>query len=62
MTTQPENKDKAEQKISKDELSEKELEKTTGGFASVEHTTTTPTPKPTKTIEIQDYSFGVENP
>ena len=31
MTTQPENKDKAEQKLSKDELSEKELEKATGG-------------------------------
>ena len=31
MTTQPENKDKAEPKISKDELSEKELEKATGG-------------------------------
>ena len=31
MTTQSENKDKAEQKVSKDELSEKELEKTTGG-------------------------------
>lgn len=27
MNTQPENKDKVEQKISKDELSEKELEK-----------------------------------
>jgi len=32
MTTQPENKDKAEQKVSKDELSEKELEKATGGI------------------------------
>ena len=31
VTTQPENKDKAEQKASKDELSEKELEKATGG-------------------------------
>ena len=31
MTTQIENKDKAEQKVSKDELSEKELEKATGG-------------------------------
>jgi hypothetical protein len=31
MTTQPEDKDKAEQKVSKDELSEKELEKATGG-------------------------------
>ena len=31
MTTQPENKDKAEQKVSKDELGEKELEKATGG-------------------------------
>jgi type VI protein secretion system component Hcp len=31
MNTQPENKDKAEQKASKDELSEKELEKATGG-------------------------------
>ncbi len=31
MTTQPENKDKAEQKVSKDELSEKELDKATGG-------------------------------
>jgi type VI protein secretion system component Hcp len=31
MTTQPENKDKAEQKVSKDELSEKDLEKATGG-------------------------------
>jgi len=30
MTTQPENTDKAEQ-VSKDELSEKELEKATGG-------------------------------
>jgi type VI protein secretion system component Hcp len=30
MTTRPENKDKVEQ-ISKDELSEKELEKATGG-------------------------------
>jgi type VI protein secretion system component Hcp len=34
MTTQPENKDKAEQKVSKDELSEKELEKATGGKPS----------------------------
>ncbi len=33
MTTQPENKDKVEQKIAKDELSEKELEKATGGFS-----------------------------
>ena len=32
MTTQPENKDKAEQKVSKDELSEKELEKASGGL------------------------------
>ena len=31
MTTQPENKDKAEQKVSKEELSEKELERATGG-------------------------------
>jgi hypothetical protein len=31
MTTQPENKNKAEQKVSKDELSEKELEKASGG-------------------------------
>ena len=31
MTTQRENKDKAEPKISKDELSEKDLEKATGG-------------------------------
>ena len=31
MTTRPENKDKSEQKISKDQLSEKELEKATGG-------------------------------
>ena len=31
MTTQPENKDKADQKIAKDELSEKELEKAAGG-------------------------------
>ena len=35
MTTQPENKDKAEQKVSKDELSEKELEKATGGSSSI---------------------------
>jgi len=34
MTTQSDNKDKAEQKISKDELSEKELEKATGGSSS----------------------------
>jgi len=40
-TDKIENKDNAEQKISKDELSEKELEKTTGGFQSGEHTTTT---------------------
>jgi len=32
MTTQPENKDKAEQKISKDELSEKQLDKAAGGL------------------------------
>ena len=31
MATQPENENKVEQKISKDELSEKELEKATGG-------------------------------
>jgi hypothetical protein len=31
MTTQPEKSDKAEQNVSKDELSEKELEKATGG-------------------------------
>ena len=31
MTTQPENKDKAEQKASKDELSDKQVEKATGG-------------------------------
>jgi len=37
MTTQPDNKDKAEQKISKDELSEKELEKATGGDGKVAH-------------------------
>jgi type VI protein secretion system component Hcp len=35
MTTQPENKDKAEQKVSKDELSEKELEKAAGGSVSL---------------------------
>jgi hypothetical protein len=42
MTTQPENKDKAEQKVSKaeqkvskDELSEKELEKAAGGDFSL---------------------------
>jgi hypothetical protein len=35
MTTQPENKDKAEQKVSKDELSEKELEKAAGGDLSL---------------------------
>jgi bacteriocin-like protein len=37
MTTQPENKDKAKQKVSKDELSEKELEKTTGGGVSLSY-------------------------
>ena len=31
MTTQPENKDKAEQNVSKDELTDKQLEKATGG-------------------------------
>ena len=31
MTTQPENEDKAEQKVSKDELSEKELNAVVGG-------------------------------
>ena len=62
MSTDKIDPSNTEPKVSKDELSEKELEKTTGGFASVEHTTTTPTPKPTKTFEIQDYSFGVENP
>ena len=31
MTTQPENKDKAEQKISKDELSDRDLANVTGG-------------------------------
>ena len=31
MTTQPENKDKAEQKVSKDELSEEQLAKASGG-------------------------------
>jgi len=31
MNTQPEDKNKVEQKISKDELSEKELEKASGG-------------------------------
>ena len=35
MTTQPENKDKAEQKVSKDELSDKEAEKVTGGKVAV---------------------------
>ena len=35
MTTQPENKDKVKQKIAKDELSEKELEKATGGLSVV---------------------------
>jgi type VI protein secretion system component Hcp len=32
MTRQPENKENAEPKISKDELSEKELEKASGGI------------------------------
>jgi type VI protein secretion system component Hcp len=32
MTKQPENKEKAEQKVSKDELSEQELAKASGGF------------------------------
>jgi type VI protein secretion system component Hcp len=32
MTTQPENKDKAEQKVSKDELSEEQLAKASGGI------------------------------
>jgi len=36
MTTQPKNKDKAEQKIAKDELSEKELEKAIGGTGSLD--------------------------
>ena len=41
MTTQPENKDKAEQKTSKDELSDKDLANVTGGsvtlnFAKIE--------------------------
>jgi hypothetical protein len=31
MTTQPENRQKTEQKISKDELSDKDMEKVTGG-------------------------------
>ncbi len=31
MTTQPENKDKVEQEISKDELSDKQLDKAAGG-------------------------------
>jgi hypothetical protein len=34
MTTQPENKHKAEQKVSKDELSDKDVEKVTGGRPS----------------------------
>jgi bacteriocin-like protein len=36
MTTQPENKDKAEHKVSKDKLSESELAKITGGLPSGE--------------------------
>jgi len=35
MTMQPESKDKVEQKIAKDELSEKELEKASGGRPEV---------------------------
>jgi bacteriocin-like protein len=35
MTTQPKNKDKAEQKVSKDELTEKELQNITGGAGEV---------------------------
>ena len=34
MTTQRENKDNAEQKVSKDELTDKELAKVTGGDKS----------------------------
>ena len=40
MTKHPENKDKGEQKVSKDELSEQELEKASGGLhvtKSIDH-------------------------
>ena len=36
MNTQPENKDKSEQKISKTELTEQELAKVSGGFEYTE--------------------------
>jgi type VI protein secretion system component Hcp len=35
MTVQPKNQEKTEQKTSKDELSEKEVEKVTGGAVSM---------------------------
>jgi hypothetical protein len=38
MTTRPENKDKAEQKVSKDELSDKDVEKVSGGSFDIEQT------------------------
>ena len=50
MTTQPENKDKAEQKISKDELSEKDLAKVTGGDKS--NTTKPASNTPTESISL----------
>jgi len=40
MTTQPENKDKTEPKISKDELSDKDLAKVTGGGKNATKSTT----------------------
>jgi bacteriocin-like protein len=53
MTTEPENKDKAEQKVSRGELSEKELEKVTGGGSNTtKKTTTTSTSKPTESVSL----------
>jgi len=52
MTAQSENKDKVEQKIAKDELTDKEMDKVTGGDKSKSASnTTTPT-------ETMTFNYG----
>jgi hypothetical protein len=54
MTAQPDNKANAEQKISKDELSDKDVDKVTGGAGNTTATTTSSSggDKPTESVSL----------
>jgi len=59
MTPQPENKGKAEQKISKDELTDKDVEKVTGGGTN--NTAKSASNTPTESLSLNFTKIEYQN-